>query len=50
MNMPMYFTLYAEKNVKKNGWQGILCWDIPFICSWEDFNINKKNTYLFLIK
>ena len=40
----------AEKNVKKNGWQGILCWDIPFICSWEDFNINKKNTYLFLIK
>ena len=44
------FHPYAEKNVKKNGWQGILCWDIPFICSWEDFNINKKNTYLFLVK
>jgi len=40
----------AEKNVKKNGWQGILCWDIPFICSWEKFNIDKKNSYLFLIK
>ena len=23
-----------KKNAK-NGWQGRLCWDIPFICSWK---------------
>ena len=51
-----YSNEYAEifypdiKKNAKNGWQGRLCWDIPFICSWEDFNINKKNTYLFLVK
>ena len=34
----------------KNGWQGRLCWNTPFICSYEKFRIQKKNTYLFLTK
>ena len=38
-----------EKN-KKNGWQGRLCWDIPFICSYNKVRLNKKNNYLFLYK
>ena len=38
------------KNNSKNGWQGRLCWDIPFICSHKNLNIYKKNNYLFLIK
>ena len=38
-----------KKNAK-NGWQGRLCWDIPFICSWENFTVNEKYNYLFLFK
>ena len=33
-----------------NGWQGRLCWNIPFICSYNDLNVDKKNSYLFIIK
>ncbi len=36
-----------EKN-SKNGWQGRLCWDTPFICSYNNLNIYKTNNYLFL--
>ena len=38
------------KNNLKNGWQGRLCWNTPFICSWNKLKIEKKNNYLFLIK
>ena len=38
------------KNNSQNGWQGRLCWNIPFICSTENLIIYKKNDYLFLIK
>ena len=38
------------KNNSKNGWQGRLCWNTPFICSYQKFKIQKKNTYLFLMK
>ena len=38
------------KNNSKNGWQGRLCWNTPFICSWNKLEIKKKNGYLFLIK
>ena len=38
------------KNNSKNGWQGRLCWDIHFICSYNNLNIYRKNDYLFLIK
>ena len=43
------FKPIIKKNAK-NGWQGRLCWDIPFICSWNNFNIYEKNSYLFLAK
>ncbi len=38
-----------KKNIK-NGWQGRLCWDIPFICSYNELDINKKNGYLIFNK
>ncbi len=34
----------------KNGWQGRLCWDIPFLCSYNHLNVNKKYGYLILSK
>ena len=37
-------------NNSKNGWQGRLCWDIPFICSYNKLDVNKKNGYLIINK
>ena len=34
----------------KNGWQGRLCWNIPFICSYNKLDIRKKNGYLIINK
>ena len=34
----------------KNGWQGRLCWDIPFLCTYNKISINKKNGYLIISK
>ena len=36
------------KKNKKNGWQGRLCWDTPFICSYNKLNVSKKNGYLII--
>ena len=33
-----------------NGWQGILCWDIPFLCSYNKITVDKNNGYLFISK
>ena len=30
------------ENNSKNGWQGRLCWDIPFICSTNKLDVKKK--------
>ena len=38
-----------EKN-SKNGWQGRLCWNIPFICSYNKLEVEKKNGYLIIKK
>ena len=38
------------KNNSMNSWQGRACWDIPFICSYNDLRIYKKNNYLFITK
>ena len=38
------------KNNSSNGWQGRLCWDIPFICSSNKLYIRKKNGYLIINK
>ena len=52
VNSNEYANIYypdIEKN-KKNGWQGRLCWDIPFICSYNKLDIGKKNGYLIVNK
>ena len=49
-NSNIYLNIHyvdIEKNMK-NGWQGRLCWDIPFICSNKRIKANYKNGYLFL--
>ena len=38
------------ENNKKNGWQGRLCWDTPFICSYNKLDVSKKNGYLVVDK
>jgi len=38
------------KENKSNGWQGRLCWDIPFLCSYNAVQVNKKYGYLFINK
>ena len=38
------------KKNKKNGWQGRLCWNTPFICSYNKLDVSKKNGYLIINK
>ena len=38
------------ENNKKNGWQGRLCWNTPFICSYNKLEVKRKNGYLVIIK
>ena len=38
------------ENNKKNGWQGRLCWNTPFICSYNKLDVSKKNGYLVVDK
>jgi hypothetical protein len=39
-----------ENNLNGNGWQGLLCWDIPFICSYNEVKVNLINNYYFISK
>ena len=52
INSNEYVNIYYPdiKKNKKNGWQGRLCWDIPFICSYNKLDIGKKNGYLIVNK
>ena len=38
------------ENNKRNGWQGRLCWNTPFICSYNKLYVDKKNGYLIINK
>ncbi len=38
------------KNNSVNGWQGRLCWNIPFICSYNRLDIKKEKGYLMINK
>ncbi len=38
------------QNNSTNGWQGRLCWNIPFICSYNKLDIRKKNGYFIINK
>ena len=52
VNSNEYVNIYYPdiKKNKKNGWQGRLCWDIPFICSYNKLDVGKKNGYLIINK
>ena len=42
-----------KPDIKKNnvnGWQGRLCWDIPFLCTYNEVGISKKYGYFFVNK
>ena len=42
-----------KPDIKKNyqnGWQGRLCWDIPFLCTYNEISVEKKYGYLFVNK
>ena len=47
-----YVRIYRPdiENNKKNGWQGRLCWNTPFICSYNKLEVKRKNGYLVIIK
>ena len=36
------------ENNSENSWQGRLCWNTPFICSYNKLEIQKNKSYLFL--
>ena len=38
------------ENNRKNGWQGRLCWNTPFICSYNKLDVRKKKGYLVVKK
>ena len=38
------------KKNNENSWQGRLCWDIPFLCTYNEVVISKKYGYLFVNK
>ena len=46
------FIFVHRPNIKnnKNGWQGRLCWNIPFACSYNELIVNKNYGYLFFSK
>ena len=50
VNSNEYAKIYYPdiKKNKKNGWQGRLCWDTPFICSYNKLGVGKKNGYLII--
>jgi len=48
--IPVYKPNTEANNQKGNGWQGRLCWDIPFLCSYNELSIKKKYGYLFVNK
>ena len=47
------FIKVYRPDIKKNstnGWQGRLCWNTPFICSYNILDVKKKNGYLIINK
>ena len=51
-NLNQIIKIYRP-DVKKNSinsWQGRLCWNTPFICSYYKLEVKKKNNYLIIKK
>lgn len=52
-NSQSNFVSVYKPDIKKNmhnGWQGRLCWDITFLCSHNEINVNKMYSYLIINK
>ena len=45
-----FINVYKPDLKNNNGWQGVLCWDIPFLCSYNKITVDQYNGYLFISK
>ena len=48
--IPVFRPNIELNELNGNGWQGRLCWDIPFICSYSEIKVNLINNYYFISK
>jgi hypothetical protein len=46
----VFYPDIQKNNKNGNGWQGRLCWDIKFLCSYEEIDISSSNNYLIIKK
>ena len=46
----VFYPDIQKNNRNGNGWQGRLCWDIKFLCSYGEIDINLFNNYLIIKK
>jgi len=48
--IPVFRPDIEANKLNGNGWQGRLCWDVPFICSYNKINVNLINSYYVITK
>ena len=48
--IPVFRPDIESNELNGNGWQGRLCWDIPFMCSYNKVKVNLINNYYFISK
>ena len=48
--LSVFYPDIQKNNKNGNGWQGRLCWDIKFLCSYGEIDINSSNNYLIIQK
>ena len=48
--LSVFYPDIQKNNKNGNGWQGRLCWDIKFLCSYGEIDINLFNNYLIIKK
>ena len=48
--LSVFYPDIQKNNKNGNGWQGRLCWDIKFLCSYGEIDINSSNNYLIIKK
>ena len=46
----VFYPDIQKNSINGNGWQGKLCWDIKFLCSYGEIDINSSNNYLIIKK
>ena len=46
----VFYPDIQKNSINGNGWQGRLCWDIKFLCSYGEIDINSSNNYLIIKK